>query len=284
VAARLGGFGMYGGRGRGDVAQSVLPVERRETPSQLPPDLVSRAALADRGRSARFAEAEWGPLFRTLRGELLLRTLAAIPMALTATALVLVFQIMQHTPVGSVLVERLGAVRASQPLWIDLLRTPISLFVPAPDLPVWGAAAQVLLVFGMAEIALGRRRTLVIGLAGTLAGTLYARHGVEVGPGHLFGLPQLDAYVRDSGPSAAVVALAVVIAWEYRAWVTGGLVIAFMLMEEALLPNLAGAEHLVAILTAAAIAALTPRLRNHALDETPTPELAPTKDSIHAAA
>jgi hypothetical protein len=134
---------------------------------------------------------------------------------------------------------------------MDLLRTPISLFVPAPDLPVWGAAAQVLVVFGIAEMTLGLRRTLIVGYAGTLAGTLYARHGVEVGLGHLFGLPQSDAYVRDSGPSAAVVALAIVIAWQYRARLTAGLVAAVMIAEEAFLPNLAGAEHLVAIATAA---------------------------------
>lgn len=238
------------------MAQTVLPVERRETVAPpVAPVVRIPSTLQDPEESprrlARFAHAEWGALYRAVHAQLVTRRLAAMPLALGATALVLVFQVMQHTPLGSELVERLGAVRASQPLWMDLLRTPISLFVPAPDLPVWGAAAQVLVVFGIAEMTLGLGRTLIVGYAGTLAGTLYARHGVEVGLGHLFGLPQVDAYVRDSGPSAAVVALAIVIAWQYRAWLTAGLVAAFMIAEEAFLPNLAGAEHLVAIATAA---------------------------------
>jgi hypothetical protein len=107
----------------------------------------------------------------------------------------------------------------------------------------------------VAEIAIGYARTLFVTYAGTLAGTLYAWHGMHVGPGRLFGLPGVDALVRDSGPSAAVVALAVCAAWQYRAWLTGALVIGGMLLEAALLPNLAGVEHLVAILTAMVIAA-----------------------------
>lgn len=253
------------------MAHTVPPVERHEAPpatGRLP------VRPAWRDRLARAAEAEWGALYRTVRAALARRGPAAIPMALTATALVLLFQAMQHTPAGAALVERLGAVRASQPLWVDLLRTPVSLFVPAPDLPVWGAAAQVLVVFGAAEVVLGRRRTLLVGYAGTLAGTLYARHGVRVGPGHLFGLPQPDAYVRDSGPSAAVVALAIVIAWHYRARLTAVVVAAVMLLEEVLLPNLAGAEHLVAIATAAVLAA--------ALRPVPAPGAAPAAIELAA--
>lgn len=195
----------------------------------------------------RAAEAEWGPLFRAVREPLARRGLAAIPMTLLATASVLAFQVLQHTTAGAALVQRTGVVQASLPLWQELLRTPLSLFVPAPDLPVWGAAAQVFLVFGIAELALGRWRTLLFAYLGSLAGTMYARNGVRLGPHDVFGLPYVDTFVRDTGPSAAVVTLAVCVAWRYRAWFTGGTVVLAMAAEQAMLPNLAGAEHLAAI-------------------------------------
>ncbi|MFI9270059.1 hypothetical protein ACIGXM_05005 [Kitasatospora sp. NPDC052896] len=194
-------------------------------------------------------------MFGTVRDQLALKRFAAIPLAITATFLILLFSIVQHMPGGEVLVTRLGVVKAALPLDVSLLRTPLSLYVPALDLPVWGALAQVLVVFGIAEIVLGRKMTLVVAYACTLAGTLYARFGVEVGPDHLFGFPAWVAHVRDTGPSAAVVALSVCVAWKCRAWVTGGAVIAVMVGEVAVLPNLAGLEHVVAIVTAVLIAA-----------------------------
>jgi hypothetical protein len=196
-------------------------------------------------------------LLRAARRSLARDRLAALALTLTATAAVLLFQLLQHTPGGAGVVERVGVVRASLPLWESLLRTPLSLFVPAPDLPVWGAAAQVLVVFGVAELTIGRWATLTVAYAGTLAGTLYARHGVQAGvrgTDHLFALPWQDALVRDTGPSAAVVALAVYVAWRYRAWVTGAVTVVALVLEQALFPNLAGAEHLVAILCALGLA------------------------------
>lgn len=103
------------------------------------------------------------------------------------------------------------------------------------------------MVFGAAEICLGRRRTLLIAYVATLAGTLYARIGVALGPDGLFGLPASDAQVVDTGPSAAVVGLAVYLCSAYRARFTGALVIVAMVVEVVLKNNLAGKEHLVAI-------------------------------------
>jgi hypothetical protein len=203
------------------------------------------------------AEVEWGALYRAARRSLAADRLTALTLTLAATATVLLLQALQHSPGGAALVERLGVVRASLPLWESLVRTPLSLFVPAPNLPVWGAAAQVFLVFGLAELTIGRRDTLLVAYAGSLAGTLYARQAVHLGAtGHnqLLSLPWEDAFVRDTGPSAAVVALAVFVAWRHRTWFTGVVTVLAMLLEEALLPNLAGAEHLAAILCALALA------------------------------
>jgi len=204
--------------------------------------------------AVRAAVAEWGALFGQVKSRVVSKRFAAVPLATTATLLVLLFSIVQHLPGGDRFVTRIGVVKAALPLDVSLLRTPLSLYVPALDLPVWGALAQVFLVFGVAEIVLGRRLTLVVAYACTMAGTLFARVGVAIGPEHPFGFPRWVAHVRDTGPSAAVVALAVCIAFRCRAWWTGGAVALTMVVEAALLPNLAGLEHVVALLTAVLIA------------------------------
>ncbi|WP_329616751.1 hypothetical protein OG244_30125 [Streptomyces brevispora] len=208
------------------------------------------------GRAAR---REWGPLWMTVRTALAVDRLRAVPMTLTAVGLTAVLQIVQNQSWGYGAVQRLGAVRAEDPLWVALLRTPLSLFVPALDLPVWGALVQLLLVFGIAEICLGRWRTLLIAYVATLAGTLYARIGVAVGPDGFLGLPASDALIVDTGPSAAVVALAVYVCHVHRAWFTGALVIGAMVGEVAVKDNLAGKEHLAAIAAALVLCTVSAR-------------------------
>ncbi|MBO0916094.1 hypothetical protein [Streptomyces laculatispora] len=208
------------------------------------------------GRAAR---REWGPLWTTVRAALVADRLRAVPMTLAAVFLTALLQVVQNQSWGFGPVQALGAVRAEDPLWMALLRTPLSLFVPALDLPVWGALAQLLLVFGIAEICLGPWRTLLIAYVATLAGTLYARIGVAVGPDGFLGLPASDSLVVDTGPSAAVVALAVYLCHVHRAWFTGALVIAAMVGEVAVKGNLAGKEHLAAIAAALVLCAVSAR-------------------------
>ncbi|QFZ76777.1 hypothetical protein GFH48_29070 [Streptomyces fagopyri] len=199
---------------------------------------------------ARLARAEWGPLFVTVRRALEARRLRAIPVTLGAVLLTALLQFAQNRSWGYRPVQDLGSVRADVPLGLALLRTPLSLFVPALDLPVWGALIQILVVFGIAEICLGWWRMLVIAYAATLAGTLYARIAVALGPDHPLGLPATDARIVDTGPSAAVVGLAVFVAWRYRAYGTAAVVIAAMAVEVTLKGNLAGREHIAALAAA----------------------------------
>ncbi|MFD7991052.1 hypothetical protein [Streptomyces mexicanus] len=205
---------------------------------------------------ARWARAEWGPVYATVRETLLRRGPRAVPLTLAAVALTAVLHLAQNQPWGHDVVRQAGGVRAADPLWVALLRTPLSLFVPAPDLPVWGALAQVLCVFCVAEICLGRRRTLAVAYAATLAGTLYARLGLALGPHRPLGLPAADAHVVDTGPSAAVVGLAVYVGWRCGAYVTAAAVCAAMAVEVVLKENLAGKEHLAAIAAVALLCAL----------------------------
>ncbi|MBF6046961.1 hypothetical protein GO001_17240 [Streptomyces sp. NRRL B-1677] len=202
---------------------------------------MNRAALR------RAARTEWGPLAGTVRRTLVRKGIRAIPMTLAAVALTAVFQIVQNQSWGFEPVQKIGSVQAQLTWWVALLRTPLSLFVPALDLPVWGALAQVLLVFGIAEICLGRWRTLAISYVATLAGTMYARLAIHIGPDSVFGLPAEAAKVVDTGPSAAVVGLAVFVTWRYRAWCTCAVVVVAMVTEALLKPNLAGKEHIAAV-------------------------------------
>ncbi|MBM7056449.1 hypothetical protein [Streptomyces durocortorensis] len=190
---------------------------------------------------------EWGPLVAAVRAGLAARGARALALTLAAVALTALVQVVQHQAWGYGPVRDLGAVRAEDPLPLALLRTPLSLFVPALDLPVWGALAQILLVFGVAEVCLGRWRTLAVAYGATLAGTLYARIGVALGPEAFLGLPASDAQVVDTGPSAAVVGLAVYVCHRRRAWFTGALVVLAMVVEVLVKDNLAGREHLAAI-------------------------------------
>ncbi|MFJ8633593.1 hypothetical protein [Streptomyces sp. NPDC093568] len=210
----------------------------------------------------RWARAEWGALYLAVRGPLVARRWRALPLTLGAVCLTGLIQVVQNQPWGYRPVQNLGAVRAEDPLWPALLRTPLSLFVPALDLPVWGALAQILIVFGIAEVCLGWWRTLVVAYVATLTGTLYARVGIALGPDTPFGLPASDARVVDTGPSAAVVGLAVFLGWRYGAYATAAGVIAAMIVEVVLEDNLAGREHLAAIaavLVLCAVAAVRQR-------------------------
>ncbi|MFE7004617.1 hypothetical protein ACFVBM_34320 [Streptomyces griseus] len=214
----------------------------------------------------RAAAREWGPLFTTVRRGLAGRgpralALTAVAVALTASVHVVQVQDWGHRPV-----RLLGAVRAEDPLWSALARTPLSPFVAAPDLPVWGALAQILLVFGVAEVCLGRWRTLAVAYLATVAGTLYARIGVALGPEVFLGLPAADARVVDTGPSAAVVGLAVYVCHRHRARFTGALVVLAMVVEVLVKDNLAGREHLAAIAVVLAVCHVRERLGRRVQD------------------
>ncbi|MBA2811836.1 hypothetical protein E0500_032110 [Streptomyces sp. KM273126] len=199
------------------------------------------------GVLVRLVRAEWGRLYDTVRPVVVRERFRAVPLALAAVGLTALLHFVHGRSWGYGFVQDIGVVRADDPLWLALLRTPLSLFVPALDLPVWGGLLQILVVFGIAEISLGRRRTLAVAYVATLAGTLYARVGVALGPDVLFGLPASDGRVVDTGPSAAVVGLAVFVGWRYRAYVTMAAVVAAMVVELLLKENLAGKEHVAAI-------------------------------------
>ncbi|MFJ5307176.1 hypothetical protein [Streptomyces sp. NPDC088350] len=211
-------------------------------------------------------------IWRTLRGEwqgivvdpvrqLLRRGLPGMSLAFVAAFGVIFFHALAQDPTGAEIVRHVGGVQGDLPLWLALLRTPISLYVPALDLPVWAGITQLFLAFALAELALGRTRTLVVAYATTLAGTLTVRVMLLIGPGcGGLGLRPEIGHVLDTGPSAAVVGLFTYLAVVRRAPIVFALTGGSMVWESIVKPNLAGREHLVAV-GAAIVLALVHELR-----------------------
>jgi hypothetical protein len=198
---------------------------------------------------ARVVRGEWYGIVVDPVRQLLRRGLWALVAAFVACFGVIFFHALAQHPSGEVAVRLLGGVSGDLPLWLALLRTPVSLYVPALDLPVWAGLTQLFLAFALAELALGRGRTLVIAYTATLAGTLTVRLMIALGPGRCggLGLPPTAGHVLDTGPSAAVVGLFTYLAVVRRAPVVFTLTSGSMVWESVAVPNLAGREHLIAV-------------------------------------
>lgn len=209
----------------------------------------TRSVLARLVRfTGRTLRAEWHGIVVDPVHRLARRGLSGLVLAFVAAFGVIFFHDLAQHPTGALWVTRLGGVKADLPLWVSLLRTPVSLYVPALDLPVWAGITQLFLAFALAELTLGRGRTLAISYVTTLAGTLTARVMIAMGPGWWgLGLPPECGKVLDTGPSAAVVGLFTYLAVVRRAPVVFFLTGGSMVWESIAVPNLAGREHLIAV-------------------------------------
>lgn len=207
---------------------------------------LARAVGLTLRRSAVHAGAEWRTLVWAPPARSRLRRPVPV-LGLAGCALVLAAAWLQR--VHPVLGRLVLGEQAS--LWwpVAFLRLPGSMFAPALRLPMWGALAQVLFCFGLAETHLGRRATLaVIGLTNTAA-TLTGRAFIALGPHaplHL-GLPRWVRFQRDTGPSAAVVGLGTYLGVTLRLPILTTLLVGAMTIEAFIKPDLADREHLVAI-------------------------------------
>ncbi len=182
--------------------------------------------------------------------ELWRRGPSALSLAIVACAGVIFFHAIAQNDLGEKIVREVGGVQGDLPLWKALLRTPVSLYVPALDLPVWAGITQLFLAFALAEVALGRARTLFIAYASTLSGTLTVRVMLALGPDHWGGLSPEFGKVLDTGPSAAVVGLFTYMSVVRRAPIVFTLTGGSMVVESIAKPNLAGREHLIAVAAA----------------------------------
>ncbi len=216
------------------------------------------------GASARAAAfvgrtlcAEWHAIVVDPVRRLRRRGPGGLLLAFVACGGVIFFHALAQRPAGADVVRAVGGVQGDLPLWLALLRTPVSLYVPALDLPVWAGITQLFLAFALSEVTLGRARTLAVAYASTLAGTLTARVMIAAGPDRFgFGLPPEAGEVLDTGPSAAVVGLFTYLSVVRRAPVVFFLTGGSMVWESIAKPNLAGREHLIAVAAAVVLGLL----------------------------
>lgn len=152
-----------------------------------------------------------------------------------------------HDPSAAPALMRAGAVSASLPLSVELRRLPMSLFLPTPFLPVWGAAAQLFIVLGVAEVLLGRWLTLAVAAVGHVAATLSARAVIEYCPGNLLCLPAALSRAIDTGPSAAVTAVGACLLIATRSYRCAAVLCCALLIAGVAAHGLDGQEHLVAL-------------------------------------
>jgi hypothetical protein len=220
---------------------------------------VRRAGALSRAAAfvARTLRAEWYAIVVDPVRRLRRRGPGGLLLAFVACGGVIFFHALAQRPAGAQVVRVLGGVQGDLPLWLALLRTPISLYVPALDLPVWAGITQLFLAFALSEVTLGRGRTLAVAYAATLAGTLTARVMIAAGPDRWgFGLPPEAGEVLDTGPSAAVVGLFTYLSVVRRAPVVFVLTGGSMVWESIAKPNLAGREHLIAVAAAVVLGLL----------------------------
>ena len=165
--------------------------------------------------------------------------------AIVGTALTVGFAVAEHSGLAGT-VDRIAGVRQSDRLGLLLLRTPLSVFASAPNLPAWGAIAQVAAVLAVAQAVLGVRRTITVGVGAQFLVNLVVHAAVAGGHASWMGTAA-SAAVLDTGPSVVVVALLWAALIEVRAWRLALLVALGLSIEAVVLPNLAGREHLIGL-------------------------------------
>jgi hypothetical protein len=142
---------------------------------------------------------------------------------------------------------RSGAVYAALPLKSELARLPMSLFLPTPYLPVWAASGQILIVFGLGEMILGRWLTVTVATIGHFGSSLVAFVLLNAIHGSMFGLTPALAHALDTGPSAATTAVGVCLLVAVRMKRCAWLLTLALVAAALIAPGVDGVEHTVAL-------------------------------------
>ncbi|MFJ8311576.1 MULTISPECIES: hypothetical protein [unclassified Streptomyces] len=253
---------------RGDTEARVRAGEPEAAPTEVRrPVAAPKAGRIGAGERnlKRFVRFLGRNLHREFRGivveparALVRRGLSGVLLAILASAAVLVLHAVDQSPTGATLVRLTSHVRGDVSIPVVLLRTPLSLFVPARNLAAWPGIPVLFLCVALAQLVLGRARTVLVAYAVSLAGTLSARIMIAAGPGW-WGLPPEAAHVIDTGASAAVAGLFAHIATVKRAPVLFLIAVVPTIVRAFEKPNLAGREHIVAITVAVLLGLLATR-------------------------
>lgn len=179
-----------------------------------------------------------------------------LPLALIIGTAVGVINLLEIHHLAHRAIAACCVVTTTQPWTALFLRLPGAVLAAAPNLPAWGAVAQVLIVVGMAERAIGWRRALAIGLLCHVLASLAGRAMWSLS----YGVPATaTAVTRDTGPSVFVLGLGIYLLRNRfrRSWSTVALVV--VLVFAAGWSDLAGVEHVVGAATGWTLAECTRR-------------------------
>jgi hypothetical protein len=160
---------------------------------------------------------------------------------------------------------RSGDVYAALPLNVELMRLPMSLFMPTAYLPLWGAIMQLVVVIGLGELILGRSVTLLVAATGHLGSTLLARLLLESPHAVFFGLAPTVARLLDTGPSGATTAVGACLLVALRMNRAAMLLILGLLIAAVISPGLDAVEHSAALITGLCAGAATRWVYTHPL-------------------
>ena len=164
---------------------------------------------------------------------------------------------------------KVGDAYAGQPLHVELVRVPASVFLPTFDLPWWAAVIQVAAVLGIAELLLGRPGLTLVGGLAQFASTMLARVMIIYGATVHIGLPLSQAGILDTGPSGITTAIGAWLLARRHAYATLALLMVVLTVAAFVQPNIDGREHetalfvgiIAALLQARVVAPLRQRLR-----------------------
>jgi hypothetical protein len=176
-------------------------------------------------------------------------------LTVVVVALIVLMWALDHT-VARTFVAACCGERVGAPVSSALLKLPGSLVAPAALLPVWGSVVQVVLAFGLAEAAVGALRTLAVAATSHVVATMAGRYFVWYAPVALGGLAPSWRSALDTGPSAATVGVAVYLAIVLGCGRIGGALVLTVVIAFAARSDLAGREHLVAVVVGAGCAAV----------------------------
>jgi hypothetical protein len=155
---------------------------------------------------------------------------------------------------------KVGDVYAGQPLHVELVRVPASVFLPTFDLPWWAAVIQVAAVLGVAELLLGRPGLTLVGGLAQFASTLLARVMIIYGAAVHIGLPLSQAGILDTGPSGITTAIGAWLLARRHAYATLTLLMTALTIAAFVQPNIDGREHETAMFVGIIAALLQARL------------------------
>lgn len=165
-----------------------------------------------------------------------------------------------HEPHSHDALVKVGSAYAGQPLTVELVRVPASVFLPTFDLPWWAAVIQVAAVLGVAELLLGRPGLTLVGGLAQFASTMLARVMIIYGATVHVGLPLSQAGILDTGPSGITTAIGAWLLARRRAYATLALSMPGLTVAAFVQPNIDGREHETAMFVGIIAAALQARI------------------------